>query len=118
MDGWWLVYASDDRLEVVDVERPRIEVAVPADYIERMVIENDLVCRLLLDKKNREISHLVDGIDEGWPPDVALRVRRSLLQLAEFIAITLWPAHRSAAFEDENLRLFAVHVEAVALGNF
>jgi hypothetical protein len=33
------VHAADDRLEVVDVERPGIELAVPADDVERMVIE-------------------------------------------------------------------------------
>src|SRR5258705_581834 len=54
-----LVNASDDRLEVVDVECPRIEVAVPADDIQRMVIEDELVCRLLLVKKNGEANQLV-----------------------------------------------------------
>ena len=34
-----LVHAPDDRLEVVDVERPGIELAVPPDDVERMVIE-------------------------------------------------------------------------------
>src|SRR5437588_12531005 len=37
MHGRWLVHAAHDGLEVVDVERPRIEVPVPADDVERMM---------------------------------------------------------------------------------
>src|SRR5438552_9815752 len=73
--GRRLVNASDDRLEIVDVERPRVEVAVPADDIERVMIEDDLVCRLLLEKKNREISHLIDWLVEGRQSNVSLSVR-------------------------------------------
>src|SRR5690606_14060933 len=38
----WLVHASDDGLEVVDVERPRVEVSVPAHDVEWMVIQYHL----------------------------------------------------------------------------
>src|SRR5688572_32873321 len=38
-----LVHAPYDRLEVVNVERPRIEVAVPTHDVERVVVEHDLV---------------------------------------------------------------------------
>jgi len=34
------VDAAGDRLEVVDRERPRIDVSVPADHVERVVVED------------------------------------------------------------------------------
>src|SRR6266576_4534934 len=54
-----LVNAPDDRLEIADVERPWIEISVPANDVQRMVIENDLVDAVVLLHQNREISHLV-----------------------------------------------------------
>src|SRR5689334_10496918 len=41
MHRWRLMHSTNDRLEVVDVERPRIEVAVPADDVEWVVVENE-----------------------------------------------------------------------------
>ena len=60
-----LMNASDDRLEVVDVERPRIEISVPADDVERMMVEHELVDSVVLLHENREISHLVVGSSEA-----------------------------------------------------
>src|SRR2546423_2585932 len=109
--------APDDRLEVVDVERPRIEVAVPAGYIEWMVIEHDLVDAVVLLHQNRKVPHFIDRLDKRGTPDVALRVRRSLDQLPEFVAISFRPANVSAAFEDQNLGLLAGQLKPVAVEN-
>ena len=67
--------ASDDRLEVVDVEGPGIEVAVPADHIERMMVEHDLVDSVILLHQDREIPRLVVRAQRGRAADVALAVR-------------------------------------------
>src|SRR5437773_12114823 len=40
MRGRRLVDPPGDRLEVVDRERPRVEIAVPADHVEGVVVEN------------------------------------------------------------------------------
>ena len=82
-----LVDAPDDRLEVVDVERPRIEVAVPADDIERMMIEHQLVDRVVLLDQDRELALLVARLELLRPADVALRERRALEQLPVLVAV-------------------------------
>jgi hypothetical protein len=111
----------DDRLEVVDVEAHGIEVAVPADDVERMVVEHDLVDAVVLLHQDGEIAHLVVGAQLQRTPDVALRVRRALDQLAELVAVALGPAHVAAALEDHESfgcsvpksKLEAVHDAAV-----
>jgi hypothetical protein len=40
VDGRRLVDTPGDRLEISDVEDPRIEIAVPADHVEGMVVEH------------------------------------------------------------------------------
>src|SRR3954465_2566387 len=47
-----LMHAAHDGLEVLDVERPRIELSVPADHVEWMVIERDLVDPVVLLDEN------------------------------------------------------------------
>src|SRR3954463_13778198 len=91
----------DDRLEVADVERPRVEVAVPADDVEWMMVENELVDAVVLLDEELEVAHLVVRVEDERTPDVSLRIRCAFLQLAELVAIPLRPPHVSAAFHDE-----------------
>src|SRR5687767_332711 len=108
------MHPSDDGLEVVDVERPRVEVAVPPDDIERMVVEHDLVQSIVLLHDERVLAFLVDRPEVRGAADVALRVWRALLELTELIAITLRPADVAAAFEHEELVVdLLVHPETV-----
>src|SRR3954468_4211182 len=97
--------SSHDWLEVVDVEGPWIEVAVPSNDIERMVIEHDLVDSIVLLYEDREVTHLVNRLDESRTSNVALRVWCSFDQLAKLIPIALRPAHVSPALEDHKLGL-------------
>ena len=39
VDRRWLVDASGDGFEILDVENPWIQVTIPADYVKGMVIE-------------------------------------------------------------------------------
>src|SRR5512143_1734773 len=112
------MHASDDRLEVVDVERPRIEVPIPPDDVEWMVIENELVHSVILFDQEPEVAHLVVRVELQRPANVALRIWRALLQLSELIAIALRPTHVPAAFHDEQLglrRLLPRAIELVAM---
>src|SRR5687767_11088563 len=43
-----LMDAADDRLEVHDVECPWIEISIPADHIERMVVQHQLIDSVVL----------------------------------------------------------------------
>ncbi len=110
-----LMHPSDDRLEVVDVERPRVEVPVPSDHIERMVIEDDLVEAVVLLHQDREVALLVVSAELRRPTDVPLAVRSTLDQLAELVPIPLGPAHVAAAFHHQQLRLLAAEIQAPAM---
>src|SRR5690242_14614368 len=112
-----LVHASHNRFEVVDVERPRIEIPIPSDDVERMMIENELIQPVVLLHEEPKVAHFVVCPERDRPADVALRVGCSLLQLAELIAISLRPPHVSAALHDEELWVIPLHVELVAMQN-
>src|SRR5262249_11229111 len=108
-----LMDAANDRLEVVDVERPRVEVPVPADAVEWMVVENQLVDTVVLFYEKCEVAHLVVRVQLLRNADVALGIRRAFLELAEFVAIALWPTDVATTLHHEELRLvFRVRVEA------
>src|SRR5262245_49908572 len=115
MDRRRLVNASDDRLEIVDAEDPRIEVAVPADDVERVVIEDQLVQRVVLFDEDAEVAFLVVRVELNRPTNVALAIRRTLEQLAEFVAIALRPPNVAARFEDHQLGLFSTVFELPAM---
>src|SRR5947209_2735692 len=107
--------SADDRLEVVDVECPGIEVAIPADDIEGMMVEDELVQRVVLLHEETEVAHLVMAAQLDRAADVALRVWRAFLELAELVAVALRPPHVPAALHDEELRLIPGHVELVSM---
>src|SRR5438132_4491988 len=117
MDGRRLVDAPDDRLEVADVERPRIEVPVPSDDVERVVVENELIDAVVLLHEQTEVAHLVVRVELERAANVALGVRRPFLELAELVAVALGPPHVPAALEHEKLRLPGRLVEAIAMEN-
>ena len=110
-----LVDAADDRLEVVDVEDPGIEVAVPADHVERMVVEHQLVDRVVLLDQEREIALLVVRPELQRTPDVALGVGRAFEQLAELVAVALGEADVPAALEDQELGRAAGEIQPPAM---
>src|SRR4030095_11007240 len=82
-----LMNATDDGLEIVDAEDPRIEVAIPAHDVERVVIENQLVQRVVLLDEDPEVTLLVVGLEVDRTSNVTLAVRRSLEELTELVAI-------------------------------
>src|SRR5918994_1987394 len=93
-----LMDPPDDRFEVVDIERPRIEISVPADHVERMVIQDDLVQAIVLLDEYGEISALIVGAEGCGTAHVTLAVRRALDQLPELVAIALRPPNVAPAF--------------------
>ena len=77
-----LVDAPDDRLEVVDVERPRIEEAVPAHDVERVVVEHHFGEAVVLLDDDREVALLVEVVS-------AVGRRKSRSQYGA--PSTIWP---------------------------
>src|SRR5665213_968785 len=112
-----LVNATDDRLEIANVERPRVEVAVPSDDVEWMVVEYQLVDSIVLLYEKTKVAHLVVRVERHRTPDVALRVRRTFLQLPKLVPISLWRANVSVTLHHEQLRLPLRVVEPVTMQN-
>ncbi|MBM2844587.1 MAG: hypothetical protein HW404_2424 [Anaerolineales bacterium] len=83
-----LVNLAGDRHVVVDIEGPRVEVAVPADDVERMVIEHVAGHRLARLDAHLELAALGVRLQRLRRPQVALAVRGMLQQLAELVAVS------------------------------
>ena len=99
----WLVDPAHDGLEVVDVEGPGIEVTIPSDDVERMVVENEFVDGVVLLDQQAKVALLVVGTELGGAANIAFGVGRALEQLPEFIAIALGPANVAPALEYHEL---------------
>src|ERR1019366_700083 len=98
-----LMDAPDNRLEVVDVERPRVVVTVPADDIEGMMIEYEFVDRVVLFDENREVTPFLVRLELGRPANVPFAIRRAFEELAELVPVALGRTHVPATLEHEEL---------------
>ena len=72
-----LVDGAGDRLEVVGVERERIEIAVPADRVERVRGEHVAREALAIPDENRGLFLPIDDLDFRGSVQVALIVRHA-----------------------------------------
>ena len=79
------MHSTDDRLEVVNIERPRIEVAIPTNDIKWMMGHRDLSPARTVFHQDFCVLFLVDGQYFRWPMQVSLGIRRSHLNLALFV---------------------------------
>src|SRR4051794_28647023 len=82
-----LVDAAGDRLEVVDRERPREEVAVPADDVEGVVVEDVGLVAVAHADLDRELALLADRLQLRRRVDVAVVVRRAFHDLPVLVAV-------------------------------
>src|SRR5262245_15959061 len=82
-----LVHAPRDRLEVVDVERVRVDVAVPSHDVERVVVER--VPLVAIAHAHDQLAVLAVAVRDELRRrvDVAMRVRRALEQLPVAVAV-------------------------------
>jgi hypothetical protein len=87
VDGRRLVQAAGLRLEVVDVEAVRIDVAVPPDDVERVVIQDEALQPAPRAHDQLVRSGLAVGLQRRRRVEVALGERRVLQQLAVAVAI-------------------------------
>ena len=85
--GRRLVDPAGDRLEVVDGERPRIEVAVPADHVEGVVVDDVGLVAVADAHLDRELALVAVRVQRRRRMDVAVVVRRPLEQLAVLVAV-------------------------------
>ena len=87
MDGRRQVDAAGDRLEVVDVERVRVDVAVPADDVERVVVEHVVLVAAADADDQLVVARLVVRHQLLRRVEVTVRVGRVLEQLAVAVAV-------------------------------
>ena len=83
------VDAPGDRLEVVDRERPRVDVAVPADDVEGVVVELVGLVAVADPHLDPELAAVAVRVQLGRRVDVAVVVRRVLEQLPVLVAVAL-----------------------------
>src|SRR6266702_2325203 len=93
--------APRDRLEVVDRERPRIHVTVPADDVERVVVEDVGLVPVTHAHLDGELAPLAVRVQLRRRMDVAVVVRRMLHELARAVAVALRDRDQPGRFEYE-----------------
>src|SRR6478672_4774547 len=110
--GRRLMDASGDRLEVVDRERPRIEIAVPADDVERVIVEHVGLISAAHAHLHRELALLTDRPQLRRRMDVTVVVRRTFDDLAVLVAVAPRNLDQPGRLEDE-IALWSVWLEAI-----
>ena len=99
MDG------AGDRLEVVGVEGVRIDHAVPADHVERMIGQGVArQPRAVLDQ-HRYVFFAVDDIRLARPVQIALAIRGAEAKLAVGIEIARRRHDVAGRLDDQQIRL-------------
>ena len=93
--------ATRDRLEVVHGERPRIEVAVPADDVEGVVVEEVRLVAAAHAHLHWELALLTMRVQLGRRVDVAVVVRRTFEHLAVLVAVALRDLDQPGSLEHE-----------------
>src|SRR6059058_786976 len=110
--GRRLVDAAGDRLEVVDRESPRIEVAVPADDVERVVVDDIRLVAAAHAYLDGELAGLAHGVQLSRRMDVAVVVRRAFHDLAVVVAVAPRDLDQPGRLEHE-IALRPARVEAI-----
>src|SRR5687768_11467874 len=88
--GWRLVDSSGDGFKVLDIEYPRVEITVPADYVEGMVIQEVLAEPFAHLNAHFEFTALCVSLQVFRQANITFAVRRVLEHLAELISIAFW----------------------------
>ncbi len=83
----WLMDAPCDGFEVVDVERPGVDIAVPADDIKRVMLVVVGVDAPALVDTHLKVAQLGVSLQRFGHADVALAVGRMLHRLPIFVAV-------------------------------
>src|SRR6185436_20831585 len=93
--------ATRDRLEVVHGERPWIEVAVPADDVEGVVVEEVRLVAAAHSYLDGELALLTVRVKLRRRMDVAVVVRRAFQHLAVLVSVALRDLDQSGSLEHE-----------------
>src|SRR5215208_4922241 len=108
--GRRLVDPSCDRLEVLDVEDPWVQISIPAHNVEGMVIQ-DLLCQpVAYFDPYFEFASLGVGLEFFRQPYIALGIRRVFKHLSEFISIAFGRLDLGGVFNGKEARFAVIQV--------
>src|SRR6185312_2061620 len=93
--------APRDRREVVDGERRRVEDAVPAHHVDRVIVEDVLLIAAAHPNLDQELTALSPGVEVSRRMDVTVVVRRALENLSVLVAVTPRDLDQPGSLEDE-----------------
>ena len=79
--------ATRDRFEILDVKDPGIQIPIPANHVERVVIQNMFAEPVTHFDAHFKIAAFRVCFQLFGQPDIALRIGRMLKELPEFVAI-------------------------------
>ena len=82
--------AACDRFKIFDVEYPRIKIAIPANDIKGMVIQNMFAQSIPHFDMHFKLAALCVGLQIFRQANVALGIRGVFQHLTKFIAVTFW----------------------------
>ena len=108
VNGRRLVHPSGDRLEILHVENPGVEVAVPADHIEGMEFEEIVMETALLFDTDFKLALFVEKERRFGPADVAFAERAVLEKLAQIRAVPFRDLDGAGRIDDEHPVLVGV----------
>ncbi len=108
-----LMQRPGDRLEVVNRKRERIIAAVPADDVQRVMVQRDFGEQIPLLDDDAELAAFVVGLQFRRPADVPLAVRGMLHQLAFLRQVTIREPHPRRRFEDQQTARFVRNDESM-----
>src|SRR5690349_10665033 len=94
-----LMQTADDRLEVVDRQRPGIVIAVPADHVPRMMIHDYFGQHVVLLDHQAEFALLIMDRQRLGPANVTLAIGAVFEELASFVAVTRGRTNGSGTFD-------------------
>src|SRR5947209_4970538 len=96
-----LMDRAGDRLEILGVKSKRVNVAVPANDIERMMGVDNSRPAWAVFYQHRNVFLLVDNQGLGRTVEVTLGIRRAHSNLTFQVQVTARDANRTGRFEDE-----------------
>ena len=98
MDGRWLMDGAGNWLEVLGVERERVNVAIPPNNIERMMRHRYARPARSILHQDLDIFFLVDRIQFRRSVKIALRIRRPHFDLTFAVQIAFRNSDRASRF--------------------
>src|SRR6476620_2241120 len=110
MHGRWLMDASCNWFEVLDVENPGIEIAIPADDVKGVVIQNMFTEPVAHFDAYLKFAALGVRFKLFRQANVALRVGGVFEHLGEFIPITLRGFDLGWILDGKKTRLLAIQL--------